>query len=137
MMQLSLTGPYARRACFSSLAVLAAAFVLVVLPAFPQNVTGGLTGIVRDPSGSVVPNASLTATHTGTSASFRAKTNEEGQYAFPTLPVGTYQLAVEAPGFKKYETSGIRLQVSEIARVDVSLVVGVASETVSVTDGTP
>ena len=51
MMQFSLTGPHAHRAC-----LLAAIFLLAV-PAFTQNVTGGLTGIVKDPSGSVIPNA--------------------------------------------------------------------------------
>src|SRR4051795_9189124 len=65
IMQLSLTGRHARRTYLSVLAI-----VLLTVPAFPQNVTGGLTGIVRDPSGSMVPNASLTATNTGTSASF-------------------------------------------------------------------
>src|SRR3954470_18712802 len=96
--------------CFVLIAVL-----LFTGPAFAQNVTGGLAGIVKDPSGSVVPNAAVTATNTGTSASFRGATSDEGQYTFPVLPVGTYKLAVEANGFKKYETSGIRLQVNETA----------------------
>jgi hypothetical protein len=126
-MQASLGGPHARRA--SLLLIL----LLLAFPAVAQNVTGALAGIVKDPSGSVVPNATVTATNTGTSAAFHTATSDEGQYTFPTLPVGTYRLAVEAGGFKKYETSGIRLQVNETARVDVALVVGGASETVSVT----
>ncbi len=107
--------------------------LICALPAYPQNVTGSLAGVVRDPSGASVPNAAVVAINDGTSASYQAVSNEEGQYAIRTIPVGTYRLQVEAPGFKKYEAKGIRLQVDEIARVDVSLIVGGASETVTVT----
>src|ERR1051326_7921984 len=92
-----------------------------------QNVTGGLAGLVKDPSGAVVPNATVTATETGTRASFKTASNEEGEYTFRTLPVGTYRIDVEAPGFRKYESSGVRLQVNETARVDVVLTVGAAA----------
>jgi hypothetical protein len=102
------------------------------LPSYAQNVTGGLSGLVKDASGGTVANAIIVATNTGTSASYRTTSNEEGQYTLRTVPVGIYRLEVEAPGFKKYETSGIRLQVDEVARVDVSLAVGGTSETITV-----
>jgi outer membrane receptor protein involved in Fe transport len=113
-----------------SLLLALCAFLVVV---HAQNVTGTISGVVRDPTGAVVPNATVRATNTGTRASFQATTNAEGQYAIRTVPIGEYRVEVEAPGFKKYETTAIRLQVDEIARVDVTLAVGVASESVTVT----
>lgn len=97
-----------------------------------QNVTATISGIVKDATGAVVPNAAVRATNIGTSASFQTTTNAEGQYAIRTIPVGEYRVEVEAAGFKKYESSGIRLQVDEIARVDPTLTVGGTSESVTV-----
>ena len=105
----------------------------LVAAAHAQNVTGTISGVVRDPTGAVVPNAVLRATNTGTSASFQAVSNSEGQYAIRTIPIGEYELEAEAAGFKKWETAGIRLQVDEIARVDIVLSVGAATESVTVT----
>ena len=89
--------------------------------------TGSVVGVVRDPTGAVVPGAYVRATNTGTSANFQATSNSEGQYAIRTIPIGEYKIEVEASGFKKYETTGIRLQVDEIARVDIPLTVGAAT----------
>jgi len=100
--------------------------------AFGQNVTASLTGVVRDATGGVVPNAAVKATNTGTNAEFKAATNTEGQYTIRTMPIGLYTVSIEAPGFKKYETSGIRLQVNEVARLDATLGIGAATETVTV-----
>ena len=100
--------------------------------AFGQNVTASLTGVVRDATGAVVPNATVKAVNTGTNADFQGVTNAEGQYTIRTMPVGLYTVTIEAPGFKKHETSGIRLQVDEVARVDATLGVGAATETVTV-----
>ena len=100
---------------------------------FAQNVTGSIVGVVRDPSGAVVPNAIVRAINTGTRASFQGTSNNEGQYAIRTIPIGEYKVEVEAQGFKKYETTGIRLQVDEVARVDIPLSVGAATESVTVT----
>lgn len=102
------------------------------ISASAQNVTANISGVVHDPTGAVVPNATVRATNTGTSASFQGSTNSEGQYAIRTIPIGNYRLEVDAPGFKKYETTGIRLQVDETARVDVTLTVGGTSESVTV-----
>jgi len=65
-----------------------ATLTLVVLPIFPQNVTGTISGIVHDPSGAVVPLVNITATNTGTSAAFKTTTDETGAYFLRTLPVG-------------------------------------------------
>lgn len=111
---------------------LVALLALIALPALPQNVSGTISGIVHDPSGAIVPLVNITATNTGTSATFQTTTDDSGAYILRTLPVGIYDLAAEINGFKKYQTKGIRLQVNEIARVDVNLAVGTAAETVTV-----
>src|SRR5262249_24795456 len=99
-----------------------------------QSVTGTVGGVVRDPTGAVVPGVKVTAINMGTRASFRATANSEGQYAIRALPVGEYRLEAETPGFRKFESASIRLQVDEIARVDIALAIDTAAESITVTD---
>jgi len=96
------------------------------------DVTGSIIGVVTDPSGAIVPNAEVVVTNTGTNAGFRASSDAQGVYAIRALPIGVYDLAASMQGFKKYETKGIRLQVNEIARVNVTLTIGDTVETVTV-----
>ena len=99
---------------------------------FAQDINGNIAGVVTDESGAVVPNAVVTAVNTATSARFTANSNQEGQYAVRTIPVGVYDLTAEAPGFRKYEAKGIRLQLNETARVDIPMKVGATAEFVVV-----
>jgi hypothetical protein len=107
--------------------------VLHVSPAHGQDVNATITGVVRDATGSVVPNATVRATNTGTDAQFQTITGSDGSYALRSIPVGSYNLQVEATGFKRFEAKGIRLQVNEVARYDAALDVGGTTETVTVT----
>ncbi|MBM3813849.1 MAG: hypothetical protein FJW20_19655 [Acidimicrobiia bacterium] len=97
-----------------------------------QNVTGTISGLVMDPSGAVVPSVNVTAINTGTSARFQTVSDSTGLYALRLLPAGLYEVTAEVSGFKKYETRGIRLQVNEIARLDITLAVGSTGETITV-----
>ena len=76
---------------------------LVPEAALGQNVTASITGVVTDPSGAVVPSITVVATNEGTGARFQAATDQDGQYAIRAIPIGTYSLAAEAQGFKRYE----------------------------------
>src|ERR1041385_1900545 len=105
---------------------------LYALSAYAQNTTGSIIGVVRDPAGGVIPGASVRATNTGTRAVFQTVTNAEGQYAIRTIPIGLYDLAIEAAGFKRFETTAIRVQVDELARVDAELSIGAPTESVTV-----
>ncbi len=96
------------------------------------DVTGTITGVVKDPSGAVVPGVEITASNTGTNAAYRALTDDTGVYSIRAIPVGIYELSAELAGFKKSEAKGIRVQVNEVARVDLTLSVGETSETVIV-----
>src|ERR1700757_976566 len=77
---------------------------------------GSITGEVRDPSGAVMPNASVTATNVATSVSRSTATNDSGVYSFPDLIPATYQVKVSAPGFQT-TTSTVEIQVQQTARV--------------------
>jgi outer membrane receptor protein involved in Fe transport len=105
--------------------------VLLAASAYAQNITATITGIVKDGTGAVIPNASIKATNTGTQAAFTAISSTDGSYIVRTLPVGLYTVRIEARGFQAWEARELRLQVNEIARVDATL--GVASTTDSVT----
>src|SRR5713226_577611 len=97
--------------------------------------TGSITGTVSDPTGATVPNADVSVTNAEQGISRAAKTNGGGEYLFAALPVGNYDLAVSAPGFKKYQAKGVVLRVADKSRVDVALQVGAISEQV-VVEGT-
>jgi len=107
--------------------LLGAAFAI----AFAQ--TGGqITGEVRDPSGALVPNASVTVTNTATNAARSTQTNASGLYSFPDLTPGMYEVKVAVPGFANMVKAGIELQVQDVARVDFALAVGQATQTIEV-----
>ena len=104
-----------------------------------QSEVGGATlnGTVTDPTGAAVVNAKVTVTEKGTGFSRVAATNEAGMYAFVRIPVGTYDLAVEAPGFKPTRSTGITLAVGAVASFNIALEVGATSEQVTVTAEVP
>src|SRR5271165_6152692 len=85
---------------------------------------GNIQGTVADPSGAVVPNATVTATDSSTQVKHITRSDKSGVYVFPGLPVGNYNLDVAAPGFQTYEQTGIVLEVGSSIAVNVSLAVG-------------
>ena len=94
--------------------------------------SGEITGEVKDPSGAVMPNGSVTVTNSATSVSRSTVTNTSGVYSFPNLVPGTYQVKVIVPGFDTVVKNGIELQVQQSARVDFDLKVGQSTQTVEV-----
>ena len=82
---------------------------------------GNITGKVSDPTGSIIPGAKVTVVNTGNSFASATVTNAEGYYSVPYLSPGTYQLTIEAPGFKRYLRDGIILRTNESPRIDVAL----------------
>jgi hypothetical protein len=102
-----------------------------------QAVNGTLLGTVTDATGAAVTNAKVTATDTATSATHLSATNESGNYTFPDLQPGIYNVTVEAKGFKKVTHENIDLPSNSSTRVDLSLTPGNVSETVIVTEAPP
>jgi hypothetical protein len=106
-------------------------------PLLAQAVSGTILGTVTDPTGASVPNAQVTVTLTGQEVVHTSVTNESGNFTEPNLPPGTYSITVVAPGFKKETRQNIALLTNTTSRVDISLVQGSASETVTVTTAPP
>jgi len=91
-----------------------------------------ISGLVSDPSGAIVPNAKVTATHVATGLVRTTLSGSDGLYELPNLPVGSYRLEVQAAGFETYVQTGIQLQVSNNATLNVTLRVGEAKQQVEV-----
>ena len=92
--------------------------LLVCLPALAQLDTGSLSGTVKDPSGSVVAYAQITATETATGTTYKTVSSSAGYYVFPSVRTGDYQLTIAAPGFKTTVTSGISVSIGAAAARD-------------------
>jgi Carboxypeptidase regulatory-like domain/TonB dependent receptor-like, beta-barrel len=111
--------------------------LLLVSVALAQLPTGTILGVVKDASGGVVPGAPVTARNVDTGQSRSAVTQADGSYRFNALPVGNYEVRVEAKGFQVAVRSGLTLTVAQEAVVNISLQVGAASQTVVVTTEAP
>ena len=98
--------------------------------AFAQTAT--ILGTVTDPTGSLVPSATITITNTATSSRRILQTNSAGSYTAPELTIGNYSLRAEAAGFKAYERTGLKLDSNDTVRVDAVLEVGEVTERVTV-----
>ena len=106
---------------------------LTAVNTFAQQITGSIRGTVTDPSGAVVQGASVSAKQTETGLTRTAATDHDGAYVLLELPVGHYQLRVEAKSFQKYVQVGITLNVNVSATVPIHLVVGAEGQQVQVT----
>jgi hypothetical protein len=107
---------------------------LVFCPhSYPQTATGQFNGHVYDQNGSVVADATVTLTDTQTQVTRNTKTNGEGLYQFPLIQPGTYSLTVTQTGFDTATSTGLKLDVNQVATQDFKLQVGATSQTVSVT----
>jgi hypothetical protein len=98
------------------------------------GVGGSISGTVKDPSGSVVPNASVTIREMNTGLSYQSRTDSTGYYTLPVLPVGRYELDVQVSGFRGYRRKDILLDTNAALTLDVPLQVGDVTESVSVSD---
>jgi carboxypeptidase family protein/TonB-dependent receptor-like protein len=115
-------------------------FVLALAaPALAQSqaANGAIEGTITDTSGGTLPGVTVTITNVNTGLERSVVTNERGLYRAPLLPLGTYKVAAELPGFKKFEQSGITLSVGQTAVVNATLAVGAVSETITVNAESP
>ncbi|HUA84678.1 MAG TPA: TonB-dependent receptor [Bryobacteraceae bacterium] len=98
-----------------------------------SQTTGGLTGVVTDTSGAAMPDVKVTLLNTETGAQREGSTNNSGIYEFNALPPAVYKLTYDKTGFSQVVRDAIRLEVNQIARVDVAMTVGAVSQNVEVT----
>lgn len=114
--------------------VVLAATIFFDLPAAAQLTSGNIVGTVYDPSGAAVPGIEVHAQNTGTGSINTTRTTSGGDYRFENLPVGTYTINVDAPGFTKAEVGNVVVQLNETVTTNVRLAVGTSSTTVQVTE---
>jgi hypothetical protein len=112
-------------------------FVAAQFPAAAQTVTGTILGSVLDATGAVIPAAKVTVTSAGTGFTRTVEADEVGNYLVTFLPLGSYEVVALAPGFKQTRRPGITVAADERVRVDLTLQVGDATQTVEVTAGAP
>jgi hypothetical protein len=98
-----------------------------------QVLYGTMTGTVTDSSGAVIADAQVTALEVRTGVSQTAVTDSSGIYRFQTLLPGSYKVTIHAQGFGTQETPDVLVRANEIARLNASLNVGTATESVTVT----
>ncbi len=97
-----------------------------------QVLYGSIVGTLTDQTGAVVPSATVIVTNTSTGLSRQATTDAAGYYAIPNLPEGTYDLSVNANGFRPYTQKGVIAPINAVTRVDPSIQVGALTEQVTV-----
>jgi hypothetical protein len=106
-------------------------------PGSSQMNTGEIDGVVRDPTGAVVLDATVTAVEAGTQLKYTTKTNSSGEYLLAQLPVGRYNLTVSLQGFKEIVQPNVEVHAGDHLRQVFILELGEQSQTltVSVTPG--
>jgi len=110
---------------------------IVLLPLAAQEFRATITGRVLDASGAVIPGVTVQAINVDTNEMNAAVSGQAGNYVVPFLRPGTYNLVVEAAGFKKYTREGVVLQVGQTASIDVVLELGAITQEVTVTGKLP
>jgi len=109
------------------------AALLVLTPtALAQKTSGTITGTLTDPSGAVVPGATVSIVNDRTGASRETTTNEQGSFSFPELDAGTYRVSISKTGFKKLSLKAVELHVADVTNLNLKMEMGVAAETVTV-----
>ena len=108
--------------------------LMCLIPAalWAADPTGTIAGNVSDPSGAAIVGAKVVATNINTGFTRNTVTAADGGYVFLLLPVGSYSVGVEAPGFQRYEQRGIEVKTDESATVPVSLKIGSSTQSVTV-----
>src|ERR1700678_1377326 len=122
-------GKSMRRATTLTLFMMA---LLTSLNVAGQQITASIRGTVVDPSGAIVQGATVTAKQTETGLTRTAVPDHQGEYVLVELPIGHYQLEVQARGFQKYLQQGISLDVNQTATVGIQLRLGAESQQVEV-----
>ncbi len=111
--------------------------ILLCASCLLAQVSAVVSGIITDPSGAVVPGATVTATNTATGAIREIMADGAGRYQISSLPVGPYEIRVKKAGFQQAFRQGIQLLVNQSATVDFTLQVGGAEQQITVMEDAP
>ncbi len=117
--------------------LIAVCLFALAFAALAQSDRGTITGTVSDPGGAVIAAAAIEAKNVATGALYPVASTATGNYTIAQLPAGTYELNVTVPGFKKFVRTGLAVEVAGTLRIDATLEVGSATESVTVTEAAP
>ena len=117
--------------------VLTAFSIFLVIPTFAQLPTATILGVAKDSSGGVLPGVTVTVKNIDTGLTRAVKTSDDGEYRFPELPVGRYEVRGEHAGFKIVTRQGITLEVTQQAVINLDFQVGTAEQQVVVNAEAP
>ena len=103
---------------------------------YAQAISGNLTGSVVDPTGALVPDATIEVTNTGTGIKTTTKTGVDGLYRFNNLPVGNYEINVTASGFAASGLKNVPVELNKTSTANVTMQVAGVSQEVAVVEAT-
>ncbi len=112
----------------------AAAALLASAALLLAGITGSISGTLKDPSGAVIPRVMLTLTNALQGIHFQAMTDQNGSYTFPSLPVGRYDLKIDASGFMPWERNGLVVDANSAIKLDITMEMGEKLDTVTVSE---
>src|SRR5215472_10961315 len=95
--------------------------VLLSTLALAQTSNTSLSGVVKDPQGNVIADASVVLTNAATATSRSQKTGPEGRYSFDLLTPGDYKLEVQATGFRKQTLQSVHVLIAQAKTIDVTM----------------
>jgi len=116
------------------LAIIAAALVALCVGLLSADTAGKILGTVKDQTGNVIPHAAAALTNKATGVTQKTETDDRGAFAFPVVPVGTYDLAVNIDNFRPYKQRDIAVDLGSAVQLEVRLELAGVSESVTVTE---
>jgi hypothetical protein len=125
------------RARWSKLCLVFALSLLIPASLEAQATGGRVLGRVADASGAVLPNVKITIVNDATGVSATTQSNDNGEYAFPQVTVGTYHIDFDLTGFKKNVRRGVAVDLNQVVTLNMVMQIGAAQETVDVTSEAP
>ena len=110
-------------------------FLLVSALCWGQGSTAAITGQVTDQSGAAIPSADIRAKDLDRGTTWPTQSNDAGYYNLPRLPIGNYEIRVEAKGFQTTVQRSVELVLDQVAKIDFQMQVGQVTQTLEVTSG--
>ncbi len=121
----------------SAICIVVATSLFLPLLLCAQGTSGRVVGRVTDASGAILANVKVTLVNEGTNVSRNSATNENGDYDFVEVPIGTYRLDFDLTGFKKNVRRGVTLDINQVITLNMTMQIGAAQEVVDVTSEAP
>jgi len=119
------------------LAALLALALFSALPVSAQEQSGSIQGIVKDSSGAVLPGVTIEARSPALVGVSTATSDAQGNYRFPALPPGAYEITAKLSGFQDKKIADVRLSLGQTLKIDLAMTIGGVSESVNVTAESP